>query len=57
MDSNPMAYELTSKINLYDPTRSENENLFILKLKKRIHLLSPNMVDNPDIKKILKSSL
>jgi hypothetical protein len=57
MDPLHQAYELTSKINLYDPTRRHDGDLFILKLKKRIHLLSPNMLDNPDIKNILKSSV
>lgn len=51
------SYELTNKINLYDPKRDVNDNFFMMKLKKRIQSLSPIMVDKYDIKKMLKSDV
>jgi len=51
------SYELTNKINLYDPKRDVNDSFFMMKLKKRIQSLSPIMVDKYDIKKMLKSDV
>jgi hypothetical protein len=51
-------YEPTSKINLFNPSGENEENLFIHKLKTRIrcYSISCNNSDNFEIKNLLKSS-
>lgn len=51
-------YELTSKINLYNPGGDLQSNLFVNKLRKRIRYYSNSFNNNAnfEIKKILNSS-